>query len=135
MADCVVMQIPNLVPAPGTSASPGFQFGRAGDISAGTYLKVLGDVPSSTAGFIVPFNGVMTRAFVTNESANTFDIKIQKRTDPGPVFTDVTTLSIVAARKASFVLSESLTDGDEIVILVSSGSCRNVQVGFVAEQI
>lgn len=134
---CVVNVIPKVISSgavPGTSASPGFQYGRAGDVAAGTYLQVIANVPSSTAGNIVPFDGVITRVFVTNENVNTFDIKIQKRTDPGPVFTDLATLSVVAARKDDSPLAVAVSDGDEIVVLISSGSCRNVQVGIIIEQ-
>jgi hypothetical protein len=138
MVDCVVQQVPPIVasaPAPGTSASPGFQYGRAGDVTAGTYLQVIANVPSSTAGLIVPFTGIITRVFVTNENDNTFTVKVQKRTDPGPVYTDLgTPFSLTAARKGEFNPSISVTDGDELVVLMSSGTCRNVQVGLIIEQ-
>ena len=137
MATCVVQLLPPVFASntgPGVSASPGFVYGRAGDVSAGTYLQVLATVPSNTAGNIVPFDGLITRVFITNEADNTFDIQIQTR-DNG-TFTDLgSTLSLVAARKISFPsLTLSVSDGDEVVVKLDSGSGRNIQVGLIIEQ-
>jgi hypothetical protein len=109
-------------------------YGRAGDITAGTYLQVIANVPSSVAGNIVPFNGIITRAFATAEASATCSFKIQRRTDPGPVYTDLGTISLAAARRGDFDLSIAVADGDEIVVLMFSGTCRNVQVGLIIEQ-
>lgn len=134
---CVVKTLP-LVRAtggitPGTAASPGFMYGRAGNFSAGTYFQVIATVPSSTAGNIVPFDGVITRAFVTNEAANTFTVQIQRR-DNG-TFTDIgSTFGVAATRKGDFDLSISVSDGDEIVVKCATGSGRNAQVGLIIEQ-
>jgi len=135
--DCVVGILPESggsTPTPGTSASPGFQFGRAGDVTAGTYLQVIANVPSSVSGLIVPFIGVITRAFVTAENVATCGLKIQVRTDPGPVFTDLATVGLTAQRKTDTVLAVSVNNGDEIVVLMDTGTVRNVQVGLIIEQ-
>ena len=135
--DCVVGLVPDSggsTPAPGTSASPGFQYGRAGDVTAGTYLQVIANVPSSVSGLIVPFIGVITRAFVTAENATTCGLKIQLRTDPGPVYTDLASLTLTAARKNDITLAVSVNNGDELVILLDTGTVRNVQVGLIIEQ-
>ena len=105
MGSCVVQILPPVVATggttPGTSASPGFMYGRAGDFSAGTYFQVIATVPSNVAGNIVPFDGVITRAFVTNEAVNTFAIQIQRRV--GASFVDIgSTLALTAVRKATF---------------------------------
>ena len=136
MADCEVQVLPLVTaqPSPGVAASPGFVYGRAGDFSAGTYFQVLATVPSNTAGNIVPFDGVITRAFITNEATNTFSIQLQTRS--GAVFTDIgSPLALTGARKTEFSgLTISVSDGDEIVVRVASGSGRNGQVGLIIEQ-
>jgi hypothetical protein len=135
MSSCVVSILPPVqASSPGTSASPGFQYGRAGDVTAGTYLQVIANVPSSVSGNIVPFTGVITRAFITAENAATCTFKIQSRSDPGPVYTDLASISLAGTRKDDFPLSVSVNDGDEIVVLLFSGSCRNVQIGLICEQ-
>lgn len=135
--DCVIGVVPDTggsTPTPGTSASPGFQYGRAGDVTAGTYLQVIANVPSSVSGLIVPFTGVITRAFVTAEDATTCGFKIQVRTDPGPVYTDLATLTLMAERKTDLSLAVSVNNSDEIVVLLDTGTVRNVQVGLIIEQ-
>lgn len=133
---CVVTTIPPIIASgttPGTSASPGFQYGRAGDVTAGTYLQVIANVPSSTAGNIVPFEGTITRAFFTAENAATCTLKIQRR-DVGPVFVDLATLTLAGSRRGDFALSVAVAEGAEIVVLLDTGTCRNVQVGVIIEQ-
>lgn len=135
---CVVQVLPPVVATggvtPGVAASPGFMYGRAGDFSTGTYFQVIATVPSNVAGNIVPFDGIITRAFITNEAVNTFAIQIQRRS--GASFVDLgSPLSLTAARKIEFgSLSISVSDGDEIVVKVDSGSGRNGQVGLIIEQ-
>ena len=135
MTTCVVRTLPPVPGSqPGVSASPGFMYGRAGNFAAGTYFQVIATVPSNVAGNIVPFDGVITRAFITNESTNTFSIQIQTR-DNG-TFTDIgSPLALTAARKTEFTsLNISVSDGDEIVVRCISGSGRNAQVGLIIEQ-
>ena len=133
--DCVVQTLPpRAAVGVGVSASPGFMYGRAGDFATGTYLQVIATVPSNVAGNIVPFDGLITRAFITNEGVNTFAIQIQRRS--GASFVDIgSPLSLVAARKTEFgSLSIAVSDGDEIVVKIASGSGRNAQVGLIIEQ-
>lgn len=134
---CTVQVLPPVVAtgtAPGTAASPGFMYGRAGDFSAGTYFQVIATVPSNTAGNIVPFDGIITRAFITNEATNTFSIQIQRR-DNGTFTSIGSPLALTAARKVDFSsLSISVSDGDELVVMVATGSGRNGQVGLIIEQ-
>ena len=136
MAICVVKVLPvrAAAPTPGVSASPGFVYGRAGDFSAGTYFQVLATVPSNTAGNIVPFDGIITRVFITNESINTYSVQIQTRS--GAVFTDIgAPLALVAARKIEFpALTIAVSNGDEVVVKCLTGSGRNGQVGLIIEQ-
>lgn len=133
--DCVVGIIPPIAGlTPGVSASPGFMYGRAGDFQAGTYFQVIATVPSNVAGNIVPFDGVITRAFITNEDVNTFSVQVQRRS--GASFIDIgSPLSLVAVRKLEFAsLLISVSNGDEIVCKCASGSGRNGQVGLIIEQ-
>lgn len=132
---CTTTRLPKVIASGtvvGTSASPGFVYGRPGDVGAGTYLLVMGGVPSNTAGNIVPFDGTITRAFVTSENADTFTVKIQSRS--GIVFTDIGTLTVTASRKEDFDITIPVTDGTEVVCKIDTGNCRNVQVGLIIEQ-
>lgn len=133
---CTTITIPQVISTgsvPGTSASPGFQYGRAGDIAAGTYLQAVATVPTNTAGLIVPFTGFITSAWTTNEAVNTYDLKVQRRV--GAAFIDQgLTLSLVAARLIETSFLVPVTKGQEIVMLVDTGSGRNIQAGLIIEQ-
>jgi len=133
---CVTITIPQVVSSgavPGTSASPGFQFGRAGDIAAGTYLQVVATVPTNTAGLLVPFTGFITSAWTTNENVNTYDLKVQRRVGAGFVDQGLT-LSLVGARLIDALFAIPVVKGQELVMLMSTGSGRNVQAGLIIEQ-
>lgn len=136
MGSCTTITIPQNVGSgsvPGTSASPGFQYGRAGDVSAGTYLQAVATVPTNTAGLLVPFTGFITRAWTTNENVNTYDLKVQRRVGAGFVDQGLI-LSLVGARLVETSFSVPVTQGQELVMLVDAGSGRNIQAGLIIEQ-
>lgn len=107
----------------GSGASPGFSFGRSGNITNG-YLDNE-SVPSNTTGrFIGLANARMIGVNVNNENANTFSVVIEERI--GSTFTVIGTFDVVSARGQSFVgLSVNLTTGSEMACRISSGSCKN----------
>lgn len=111
------------------SASPGFSWGRSGAIPANTYL--LNDtVPSNITGRVVPLTtGTIRRAVIACGTASTFDVKVQKRS--GVSFVDLFTVSVSAARTSVSTQSQSVTSGDELAVLVSSGSTDNLVVSLI----
>ena len=133
---CTTITIPALISTgsvPGTSASPVFQYGRAGDVAAGVYLQVVATVPTNTASILVPFDGFITSAWSTNELVKTYDLKVQRRVGAGFVDQGLI-LSMVADRKISATFLVPVLKDQELVILVDSGDCRNVQAGLILEQ-
>lgn len=132
---CTTITIPALVATgtvPGTSAAPGFQFGRAGDVFPGTYLQAIATVPTNTAGIEVTFDGLATKAWTTNENANTYTLRFEKRL--GAVFTTLFDLVVVANRKGRVLPLIAVADFDEIVCFLFSGFARNIQAGVILEQ-
>lgn len=113
------------------SASPGFTWGRSGNVSAGAYLQN-DSVPSNTSGRIVPISaGFITDVFVASENADTFDVEIQKRTGPG-AYSVLATISLTAQRtKTQTFTGVSVSLGDELAAYVSSGSCKNPVAGVI----
>jgi len=112
------------------SASPGFTWGKSGNLISGTWL--LNDtVPSNKAGrrnFLE--NAEVIKVFVSSENTDTFDISIYEHTGSGTEVL-VGTVSIVAARSGDFDVTWSITTGKELAVQVSSGSAKNVQVGIL----
>lgn len=112
----------------GVSASPGFTWGRSGNSTSGTYLQN-DTVPSNVTGRgIFLIGGSITNISIANENVNTFDIKVQEH--DGTTYTDLTTVSIVAARSGNFPVAIPVTTGKELAILVNSGSGKNIVVAL-----
>lgn len=111
------------------SASPGFSWGRSGALPTNTYL--LNDsVPSNVTGRVVPLTtGIIKKAVIACGTASTFDVKVQKRS--GASFVDLFTISVSAARTSVTTQTQAVVSGDELCILVSSGSTDNLVVSLI----
>ncbi|MCP3684543.1 MAG: hypothetical protein GY861_17900 [bacterium] len=111
------------------SASPGFTWGRSGNVASGTWL--LNDtVPSNKAGrlnFLI--DAEVISIFVSSETVSTFDVSVYEHS--GGVPSLVGTVSVVAQRGGDFTVSLPLTTGQEIAVQISSGSAKNPQVGLI----
>lgn len=115
----------------GSSASPGFNFGRSGNANANTWLQVIGGVPSNKAGITVALQSARIRQiFVANEDLNTFDIEVYEHAGNSINLTLLGTSSIVSARTATFSVNYSVTTGRQLAVVISSGSAKNVNVGL-----
>lgn len=115
----------------GASASPGFNFGRAANVGAGTWLLVTGSVPSNRAGITVALsNAEVKEVYVANQDISTFDISIYEHEGDEINLTLLGTVSVVAARSASFTVSYSVTTGRQLAVKLSSGSAKNVNIGL-----
>lgn len=111
----------------GTGASPGFSFGRSGNVTSGAYL-LNESVPSNVTGRPIDLdNGRITQVTISNESANTFTIELEEH--DGTTYTSLGTFSVTAARSASYSsLNITLSPGKEMAAKVSAGSAKNVIV-------
>lgn len=117
---------------PGSSsnaASPGFTYGRSGNLSSGTYL--LNDtVPGNKSGRVVMlYDAVITEAFIAVENNTTCVLSILRRTTGS--YAEIGTISLTAERKKVITLNIPVDREDEIAIQVKSGSCKNPDVGLV----
>lgn len=113
-----------------TSASPGFSFGRASNVSSGTWLQCE-TVPSNKAGrFVYISNAVIEKVFVSNENISTFDIGIYSHDGDEINLVLIDTVSIVASRGGSFTVSQPVATNKQLAIRVDAGSARNVVCGL-----
>ncbi len=115
---------------PVADSTPGFSYGRQGSVSSGTYLQIDG-VPSNLSGRIVPFETAeLYKIFVVTSDDATFDLDIQKRS--GMTFTTIYTANIVGQRVSTFAVEDvEFVLGDEICVVVSSGTANNIVVGLI----
>lgn len=111
------------------SASPGFTWGRSGNVSSGAWLQN-DRVPSNLAGRKVDFSTPsLKKILVSNEKNNTFTVGIYEH--DGTTYTQLATLALSSERTKSASYSISVTNGKELAVKIESGSCKNVVVGVV----
>ena len=115
----------------GQSASPGFSWGRSGNLSTNTWLQNEG-VNSNRAGRTVTFTSPeITRIFVATEDPDTYTITIYEHEGDQINLTSLTTLSAVASRTAdSGAITVAMTSGRQLAVRITSGSAKNMVVGM-----
>ena len=115
----------------GVGASPGFSFGRSGNVSSGAYLNNE-SVPSNTTGRAIALsNARITGVIVRNQNSNTFTVEVEEH--DGSTFTSLGTFSVTSSRGDDFLgLNIPLTSDEELAVSISAGSCKNpVVIVFV----
>ena len=117
----------------GVSASPGFTWGRKGNINSVNKPYLLNDeVPSNVTGRFVAFqNPTLRKILVTSGSVSTFTVTIQEH--DGTTFTDLVAVNIVASRGTVVDLAVPITTGKELATKVTSGSCADPVVGVIID--
>ena len=118
----------------GASASPGFSFGRAGNLSSNTWLRRPGGVPSNRAGVTIPIsNPTITKVSCSNRNIETYDIEIFEHDGNQVGITSLGTVSVVAARGGTFTVSFSATEGRQLAarLVNAVGNVRDLGVDVV----
>jgi hypothetical protein len=111
------------------SASPGFTWGRSGQINDAYLLN--DNVASDTAGRIVPVDGFVTTIFVACELPSTATVEIRRRV--GAVYTTITSTTLASVRKKTdlLVTQPAVSKNDELCVYVSGSSIKNPVVGLI----
>lgn len=114
-----------------TSASPGFSWGRSGNLSSGTWLNNE-SVPSNRAGRSVTFNHAkIVRIYSANEDLDTYTLSVYEHEGSEINLTLLTTLSITASRTGdSGPIDVPVTTNRQLAIRVTAGSVKNIIVGI-----
>jgi hypothetical protein len=133
VADEVQGAIEELQYSGGVSASPGFTWGRSGNISGPNAWLQNDGVPSNLTGRNFPlYNGKLSEVSVSNESVNTFNIQIYEH--DGSTYTLLATVSLSSLRnKIQSFTNVVITRGKELAVQVSSGSCKNIVVQLICK--
>lgn len=106
----------------GASASPGFSFGRSGNVSAGTWLRRPGNVPSNRAGVTIPIeNPVVAEVSCSNRNIDTYTLEIWEH--EGDLTNDnlLGTVTVTAARGDVFTVNFPSSKGKQIAVRLASG--------------
>lgn len=118
----------------GASASPGFSFGRSGNLSSGQWLRRPGNVPSNRAGITMAItNPVITTIACSNRNIETYDVRIYEHDGDQTNLTLLTTVSIVAARGGIFTVSVTATQGKQLAARLwnAVGQVRDLGVDLI----
>ena len=112
----------------GASASPGFSFGRAGNLSANSWLRRPGNVPSNRAGVTINISSpTVTKVACANRNVETFDVEIYEHDGNAAGLTLLGTVSVVAATSDSFNVNFPATEGRQIAVRLGSTFTGNVR--------
>lgn len=116
-----------------TSASPGFSFGRSGQVVAGAYLQNE-TVPSNLSGrWVYINNAVVKRVFVSNEDTTTYKIEVLHHEGSEVNLTSLGTVTVTAAKGDAFVVSWSVPTDKQIAVRIatdSPNSAKNIVCGL-----
>ena len=113
-----------------TSASPGFGFGKGGNVNSGAYLYCEG-VPSNVSGRYVYINSAtVTRVFISVQNASTFDIEVFHHDGNEVNLTSLGTVSVVSSTGGEFSVSWSVPSQKQIAMRIVNGSAKNAVGGL-----
>lgn len=114
--------VDNLSATAAVSASPGFSFGRNGSVSAGTWLRRPGNVPSNRAGVTIPIeNPIIREVSCSNRNIDTYTLEIYEH--EGNLVNDVLlgSVTVTGARGGTFSVNFAATKGKQIAVRLASG--------------
>ena len=114
------------------SVSPGFSWGRSGNLPTNTWLQNE-TVPSNKSGRIVTFSSPeIVRIYSASEDIDTYTLTIYEHEGDEINLTSLTTLSVVSSRNGdSGIISVSVTSGRQLGVKLTSGSAKNLVVGMI----
>jgi hypothetical protein len=113
-----------------SSTSPGFSFGRSGNIANGTYLQCE-TVPSNISGRWIYINSATVKnVYVSNESLVTWVIEILYHDGNEVGLTSLGSVTITAAKGGAFPVNWPVPTGKQLAVRVTSGGPKNVICGL-----
>lgn len=113
-----------------TSASPGFSFGRSGNLSNNTWLQCE-TVQSNRAGrWVYVNNAVITDVYIGNEDIDTFDVAIYWHEGDSVNLTFVGRVTVTASRGGAFVVNFPVPTDKQLALRIENGSAKSCIVGL-----
>lgn len=116
-----------------TSASPGFSFGRAGVVNAGTYLQCE-TVPSNVAGRWVYINSAtIDRVYIANENTGPFIVEVLYHQGNGLNLTSLGTVTVTGTNGGVFTVNWSVPTNRQLAVKIYDSSlnpAKNIVCGL-----
>lgn len=115
----------------GVSASPGFTWGRSGNIPDGAYL-LHQSVPSNISSLPVPLGaGVITTIFFEQETSSTFDLVIFTKPSFAVVYQKTFT-GTYAVYEIPTASRPAVSNLNRLGMQIKNGSAKNIVAGLLA---
>ena len=112
----------------GASASPGFSFGRSGNLSQNTWLRRPGNVPSNRAGVTINIQSpAVTQVACANRNVETYDVEIYEHDGNQAALTLLGTVTVTAATSGIFTVNFPATQGRQLAVRLGSTGTGNVR--------
>ena len=113
-----------------TSASPGFSFGRSGNISSNTFLLNEGVISNRAGRWVYINDATIKNIYVGAEDIDTFDVVVYHHEGDAINQTLVGSVSVVAARGGSFTVNMTVPTDKQLSVRIENGSAKNIVVGL-----
>ena len=112
----------------GSSASPGFNFGKSGGVSVNDWLRGPGNVQSQRAGIPINItNPVITTISVSNRNTETYTVTIFEHDGNRLNETSLGSVSVTASTGATVNVNISATQGKQLSARMTASSTGNVR--------
>lgn len=118
----------------GASTSPGFTWGRSGNVTSGSYL--LNDsVPSNKSGRTNVLGATkVVKFFSASENLDTYTLRLYWHEGDSINLTLLTTLTVTSSRTGdSGTISVSVPAGKQLAVKLQTGSAKNVVAGLIMQ--
>jgi hypothetical protein len=113
------------------SASPSMSWGKAGQANSNTWLENESVASNVVGRVIFLYSPKLAHLYAASQNLDTYSLEIYEH--DGVTYTLLTTVSVVAARSASFDFSPTidLTRLKQLAVKISAGSAKNIVVGAI----
>lgn len=113
-----------------TSASPGFSFGRSGNLANNTWLQCETVQSNKSGRWVYIGDAYITDVYVANEDIDTFDVAVYHHEGDETNLTFVGRVTVSAARGGAFTVNWSVPTDKQLAIRIENGSSKNTVVGL-----
>lgn len=118
----------------GASASPGLSFGRSGSVSAGTWLRRVGEIPSNQTGIIVGIeNPAVVRVLCSNRNVETYVVRVFEHDGNSVNLNLLGSVTVTAKRGDTFSVNFPTTKNKQLAVQLfsSSGTVQDLGVDLI----
>lgn len=116
----------------GASASPGFSFGRSGNVSVNSWLRRPGNVPSNRAGVTIPINNPeIISVSCSNRNVDNYTVSIYEHEGNQSNLTLLGSINVINSTGGTFPVSFMATQGKQLAVRLTSGTVRDLGVDLV----